>query len=212
MNLTKKISLVLAAVAAAATSYAQTTPAATASTGLLGQRYADVSFGVLDPHGTSDCGFGTGLGVNLPIATNLDASFNYGYSRLNNGGLKLRDHSVNAALIGYSTYGSVKPFFGLGLGYEWSKAKFGAFTTKDDSATWALGAGVEVPAGQFTLTPSVSYVDGFENNTTGAYTYGLEASTWLSQKVAGYVDVSYVDVVGRGGQSWVYTIGARLRF
>lgn len=211
MNLTKKISLVLA-VAAAATGYSQTTTAAAASTGLLGQRYADVSLGLLDPHGTSDTGYGAGFGVNLPVATNLDASFNYGYSRFNNGGLKLRDHAVNAALIGYSSYGTVKPFVGLGLGYQWSKTKFAGFSVKDDTASWAVGAGVEVPAGQFTLTPSVSYVDGFENNTTGSYTYGVEASTWLSKTVAGYVDVSYVDVVGRGGESMVYTIGARLRF
>ena len=210
MNLSKKITLVLAAVAATSASFAQTAPAANASTGLLGQRYAEVSFGLADAQGSSDNTYG--LGVNLPVCPNVDLGFNYGYSWLNSGGLKLRDHALNASATGYTNYAGVKPFVGVGLGYQWSKAKFGSFSTNNDIGTWALGVGFEVATGEITLTPSISYVDGFKSRDAGAFNYGVEASTWITKTLGGFADVSFSDIEGSGGQSWNYTIGVRVRF
>ncbi len=212
MNVSKNISLALAALAVVSTSFAQTAPAATASTGLLGQRYAEASFGLADAHGSSDNTYGLGLGVNLPVSPNVDLGFNYGYSWLNSGGLKLRDHALNATATGYTNYAGVKPFVGVGLGYQWAEAKFGPFKTSDDAATWGLGLGFEVAAGEITLTPSISYVDGFKSRDGGAFNYGIAASTWITKTLGGFADVSFSDVEGRGGQSWNYTVGVRVRF
>jgi opacity protein-like surface antigen len=201
---------------------AQATPNA-GSSGLLGQRFAQAGVGLVDPHGTSDNGFAGDLGVNLPLQTGLDLGLAYNYNRINTDlgsaplNIRSRDHSLFAGLTAYNTYEGWKPFFGAGLGYEWTRTKFRfagtpVFTDRDDEAIWALGVGVEIPVGAITFTPSIGYQDGFKSRSTGVFGYGVEAHTWFTRKIGGFADVTYSDPTGGGTQSLTYRIGARLRF
>jgi outer membrane protein W len=208
------LSLAFVALAAALTTQAQTVSSNNA--GLLGQRYAEASVGLVDPHGTSDNGFSGNLGVNLPLQTGLDASFSYTYDRFHTDfagtGAHLSAHTLGAALTAYSSFGNLKPFFGAGLGYQWNRTKFGSFKTRDDNSIWALGTGVEIPCGTFTVTPKVTYQDGFSSDSAAGFTYGAEAHTWFTRSVGGFADVTYSDPTGGGTQAWIYSVGVRLRF
>lgn len=222
MKLHYTMSLAVAGLATALTLHAQ--PAVSTNTGgLLGQRYAEASVGAIDPHNTSDYGFSGDLGVNLPVQTGLDAGFTYSYDRIHEdiGGapfrLRSRDHTVGATLTAYNNFGNLKPFFGAGIGYTWNRTKldFGGtrvFDTKDDDAIWALGTGVEIPCGTFTLTPSISYQDGFSRDAASGFAYSAEAHTWFTRTVGGFARLTFSDPTGGGTQAWIYRAGVRLRF
>jgi hypothetical protein len=204
------LSLALVGLVAALTTQGQTV--STNNAGLLGQRYAEASVGLVDPHGTSSNGFSGDLGVNLPLQTGLDAGFSYNYDRFHASGIRSSDHTIGASLTAYNSFGNLKPFFGAALGYQWNRAKFGSFTARDDSSLWALGTGVEIPCGTFTVTPKVSYQDGFSRDSASGFAYGAEAHTWFTRSVGGFADVTYSDPTGGGTQAWIYSVGVRLRF
>jgi hypothetical protein len=224
MKTSHTFSIALLAIAAAAGARAQTTPAVSSNAaGLLGQRYAEVSVGAIDPHGTSDEGFTADGNVNLPIQAGLDLGFGYSYDRLNldlgNSGLKQRsrDHTIYSSVTAYSTYAGVKPFGSAALGYQWNRNKldFGGARVVDDredEGVWSLAVGAEVPVGPVTVTPKIAYEDGFKKRSIGAFTYGAQASMWFTPKVGGFAEATYVDPTGGATQSWVYKIGARFRF
>jgi opacity protein-like surface antigen len=213
MKTNNTLAIALVGLAAALTTHAQSV---TNNGGLLGQRYAEASVGLIDPHGISSNGFSGDLAVNLPVQTGLDANFSYSYDRFNTSfagtSLRSRDHTLGASLVGYNSFGNLKPFFGAGLGYQWNRTKIGAFKTRDDDSLWALGTGVEIPCGTFTLTPKVTYQDGFKSDSAAGFTYGAEAHTWFTKSVGGFADVTFSDPTGGGTQAWVYRIGARMRF
>lgn len=247
-----KIHLTLIALTLTAAVAAQAQPAsagAASSSGLLGHRYAELSAGAIDPHGQSEFGFTSDVSVNLPVQPGLDVGFGYGYSRTKFELLerlftqRLRDHTAYASATAYSEYRGVKPFFSAALGYQWSRsgADLGGMRVLDDradEAVWGLAAGVEIPLGRVTLTPSISYQDRFDRDnglafvdTTNppspgsvgrvitldrdggaGFAYSVEASTWFTRTLGGFADVSYSDPTGGGTQSWTYKVGARLRF
>lgn len=224
--------LLAPALAVLAISAAQAQPAASVTTppsaspsgtGLLGHRYAELSIGAIDPHGTSDLGFTSDIGVNLPIQPGLDVGFGYGYSRFNTdvfGGAfeqKFRDHTAHVSATAYSDFRGTKPFFGAALGHQWSRARLNfsgrsPFEATDDESLWALGAGVEIPFGRITVTPSVSYQDGFHSDSAAGFAYSAEANTWFTRTLGGFAEVTYSDPTGGGTQAWTYRLGARLRF
>jgi opacity protein-like surface antigen len=216
------LSVVLLGLATALSTRAQS-PMVSNANGLLGQRYVEASVGAIDPHGSSDYGFSGDVSVNLPVQTGLDVGFGYTYNRLNadllSGLFKLRqrDHTLSSTLTGYSTFGNIKPFAGLGVGYQWSRAKlnFGGtrvFETDDDDAVWGAGIGAEIPVGAFTITPSISYQDTFSSDSSGAFAYGVEGHTWFTRTLGGFGEVTFSDPTGGGRQAWIYRAGVRLRF
>lgn len=224
MNLTKKLTHALGVLAAAGAIQAQTTipsPAANPS-GLLGQRYAEISIGQFNPHGIDDNGFVGDARVNLPITSNIDAGFSYNYTRADlefAGPLRLRTrgHTLGASSKFYSSFGDLRPFAGGAIGYQWSRDRFSGprfrtFEDRDDDAIWALGIGMEIPLGTFALTPAITYQDGFDSDSTGGFTYGAEAHMWFTRTLGGFVDATYSDPTGGGTQAWIFKIGARLRF
>jgi hypothetical protein len=212
------------AVVGLATAFSVRAQPATASNanGLLGQRYAEASVGAIDPHGSSDEGFAGNLSVNVPVQAGLDVGFGYTYDRItadigSGFHLRSRNHTLGATVTGYSTLAGVKPFAGAGLGYQWSRTKldFGGarvLDTDDDDGLWALGVGVEIPLGAVTVTPTVTYQDGFSQGAAAGFAYGAEAHMWLTRTVGGFVGATYSDPVNGGRQSWLYEIGARMRF
>lgn len=208
----KNLFSVLAALTASISAFAQQIPAPTQSqTGVLGQRYADVSFGAQDFHGFSDNAYGLGVGASLPFNESLDVGFGYGYNWLDSNA-ELRSQTLSTSATAYTHYKGVKPFVGAALGYQWTKTKFSTFSVKNHDWVWGLGVGVEVPVGVVTLTPSIGYADTFDGGGNGYYTTGIEANHWFTKTVAGYADVSFSDVRGSGGESWLYSIGVRVKF
>lgn len=206
MNITTKISLALVALTAASLSQAQTKPT-TASTGLLGQRYAEAGFSVTDPRGNAKNVYGADFGVNLPVASALDLNFAYNYGWTKVGNTHAHANSIGAAATGYTTLAGVKAFAGAGLGRTWVHS-----LGRANYNTWALAVGAEIPAGDITVTPTIAYSDLLNNQSGGQYSYGVEGSTWVTKTLAGFLGVSFNDEVGRGGESWSYVIGVRSRF
>lgn len=182
-------------------------------TGLLGQRYVNAAFSVTNLRAISDDGYGTSIGINLPVCPNADVSFGYDYDWLDVLGAKAYGHTLTAAATFYARSHGIKPFVGLGVGYQWSTIKVSGFKSTDSNAIWAAGLGVEIPSGFVTLTPSVSYTDAFKSNSGGGqWSYGVEANHWFTSKVAGFADVTYADPTGSGGESWIYRVGVRVKF
>lgn len=224
MNLPKTITLALGVLAAATVSHSQVTPGVpTASDmGLLGKRYAEISIGQFNPHGISDHGFVGDASVNIPMGPSIDVGFSYSYTRANLGlggpvTLRSRDHTLGASSTYYTSFGNMRPFAGAAVGYQWSRDRFTLggprpFEDRDDEALWALGIGVEIPLGTVTLTPNITYQDGFGDDAASGFTYGAEAHMWFTSAVGGFVEATFSDPTGGGTQGWIYKIGARLRF
>jgi hypothetical protein len=211
MKLNKKITLALS-VLVAGVSYAQTTPPAnTNGTGLLGHRYTELSVGLQDIKHFSDHGYSLGAAANNPVIPGvLDAGASYSYSWIR-GAFRGHANTIGAYTTAYTVLNGVKPFAGAGLGYQWNSFGHGGV---DDQALWGLTAGVEIPAGAFTITPRISYADDFEGsrNSSQAWTYQVEANYWFSATSAVFGSIGKTDVRRSPIDSWNYEIGLRARF
>lgn len=209
MKLTQKITLALG-VLAAGTSFAQTT--ASQPAGLLGQRYAELSFGAQDLKQLKPNLYGFGAGVNTPlIPGSFDVGASYDYSWIRGSGLRGSANTFGGYGTFYTAVGGVKPFVGAGVGWEWSRARgFGS----GDQGLWGAAVGVEIPVGVLTLTPRLAYGDDFENskNSTQQFTYGIEANYWVNAKTAVYGGLGFTDVRSSPLESWNYQVGLRLKF
>lgn len=212
MNTTKKITLALGLLVAGA-GYAQTAASASnptaATTGLLGQRFAEISLGTQDVTGFSDNFYDTGLTVNLPVSPSLDVSAGYGYSWFRSG-ISGHANTVFGAGTFYTPMAGVKPFLTAGLGYQWTSV--GGF--RDNGGLWGAGVGVEIPFNTLTLTPRIGYTDDFESGTASSrdFTYSLEANYWVSAKAAVYGSVGRTEVHRSSADSWNYSLGVRFKF
>ena len=180
--------------------------------GLLGQRYADVNFDVVDFSKVHDYGYSTGLSLNLPADPNVDVGLGYTYGWVNITGTALREHTLLTSLVWHALAPGPKPFVGAGLGYDWARQTFGPFKANDKAGVWGLGTGVEIPVGAFTFTPSVSYSDRFETHHSGAMNYHAEANYWFTPEIAGYANLTYSDYASSSGNSWTYRTGLRFKF
>lgn len=163
-----KLSFGLIGLVAAIGARAQTNVTTADRSGLLGQRYAELSGSVINPHDSADEGYAGRLRANVPVRGGLDLDFDYNYSGMDSGILsgvfdrRVREHALFTSLTTYMDYRGMRPFAGAGLGYSWSKhtLSFGGATVvddRDDAALWGLRAGVEIPVGVLTLTPKVTY-------------------------------------------------------
>jgi opacity protein-like surface antigen len=201
--------LALLALAAVGTSYAQQTPAATEATGLLGQKYAEVSFGLQDIDQLSPNFYSVGIASNVPVTRYLDINAGYSYGWIN-GYVRGHSNTIAATATVYTTVAGVKPFAAAGLGYQWVSAS--GFS--DDFALWGAAVGVEIPTRWVTITPSIAYADDFQRSyeSSQELAYGVEASRWITKTVAAFAGVSYTDTLRSGIDSWNYTVGARLKF
>ncbi|MFT3867918.1 MAG: hypothetical protein QM715_05410 [Nibricoccus sp.] len=207
---------------------AQTTATSETSQGNLGKRYGSLDFAIGDPSHTSDNIYGTSLGVNIPVTRYLDISGGYGYSRYKTEfpgfyAYKSEGHGLSADLVFYKALSNgLKPFISAGLGYSWTTTKIesrsmwtsnGKF--KDDSGSWSTSVGIEIPFRWIALTPSIGFGGDFEGQDSQAWTYGLEASSWITRKVGIFAGVAYaeprknysVDV-----HMWSYGAGLRFKF
>jgi hypothetical protein len=210
MKLSRNITFALGLMAAAA-SHAQTTPATTTGYGLLGHRYTELNVGLQDVKHLSDHGFSAGAAANNPLIPGmLDAGASYSYSWIR-GPFKGHANTIGGYATAYTPFNGVKPFAGVGLGYQWSSFGFGA---SDDNPLWGLTAGVEIPAGAVTITPRINYADDFESTrkSTQTWTFQVEANYWFNQTSAVFGSIGKSDVRRSSFDSWNYEVGLRARF
>ena len=211
MNLTKKTIITLGLLAALGVSHAQTQPVSTTN-GLLGQRFADVSFGVQDVNLIGNNAYAVSGAFNLPLLPSLlDLGGSYSYQWLRSGGTRLTANTLAGTATFYAPLGNVKPFATGILGYQWSRA--GAFGS-EDRGVWGVAVGAEIPVGALTLTPKVIYSDDFESSANGSqdYTYALEGNYWVTPDAAVYATVGYTEVRHTPIEAWTYTAGIRFKF
>jgi len=197
--MTKSIKLlaVIAAVASSVTAFAQQAPAPSA--GLLGQRYAQASFGYFDIKNSPVDAFAAGLGVNLPISASLDVGLSYAH-----GWIESFSNIDSDVVIGDATFIHVsdtfKTFTTLSLGYDWNDFQ--------ERTIWGARAGAE-----FRLTPraalalSAGYDDDFKSGNNGLWDGTARANYWATDKVALIGSVTWIE-----GGDVGFSIGAALRF
>lgn len=208
MNYIKSLVGALAALAVSSCLFGQN---AESSAGLLGFRYVGAGVSVEDFRGDLSPlanGVGPDLVVNLPVKSNLDVAFSYGYEHSSRSSLKLREHSVGATVRAYNPYEGVKLFSDATLGYAWTRLRAPAANLSENDAFWSLGVGVEAPVAAATsLIGRVAYVDGFSGDTDGSWTFTGGVNHWFTSKVFGLASVTFVE-----NDSVVYSLGGGLRF
>lgn len=166
----------------------------------------------------------------MPVTGFLDVSGGYGYSRQKTryymvyGESTTSSHALGVDVLAYKkTAAGLKPFVAAGLGYSWTRSKLeGYFPSggqlkiehRDNSASWSVSTGVEIPFRWVALTPVVSYADDFEKSgdSSQAWSYGLEASSWITPRVGVYADVAYTEPKHYDGHMWSFGAGLRFKF
>jgi hypothetical protein len=201
MTTITKIVSALAAVAVSASVFAQTQPENPnySSSGLLGQRYVDYGFGLIDVNKSRTDLYGTGLTVNVPVVSNIDIAVNYSYSWVE------ADHNDNANelsldAIYYIEAGKVKPFGGVTYGYHWND-------WFDDDFVGAFG-GLEFQVlPQLVLSGRAGYSAWTDDVDEGAWDGTVEARYFFTKTVAASASVTLFE-----GGDVGYTAGVTLKF
>jgi hypothetical protein len=209
MILTKKITLAFSALAAVSAMNAA--PAPSGPSGLLGTQYTELSLGLSDVRHISNNLYDGGIGANTSLVPGLlDGGATYNYSWIG-GANKGHANTIGGYVNAYTVLNGVKPFAGVGLGYQWTSFKF---VGSDDQALWNASVGVEIPAGVVTITPRIIYNDDFEGsaNSGQSWTYQVEGNYWVNPKTAVFASIGKTDVNHSRFDQWNYRIGLRARF
>jgi hypothetical protein len=210
MNLTKKMILALGLLAAASAGVAQTA-VTTTTNGVLGQQFAEVNFSFVEIDSISDYTYVPGLRVNVPvIASQLDVGGTYNYAKIR-GPIKGHTNAFGVYATGYMPLENVKPFVSANLGYAWTSLPANA---GDKGSNWAVNVGVEIPVGDFTITPSIGYGNEFDNsfNEGDTWTYRVEGNYWFSPRTAAYAAIAKSDEHRNPVDVWSYQLGYRFKF
>ena len=205
MNLTRNITLALGLMVGSV-SFAQTTTANGIGLGLLGHRYTELILGLQDINDVSDAGFIAGASANNPLVPGMldaGATFTYNYVPGPDDG---HANTLSGYAIAYAPLKGFKPFAGARLGYQWT-----SFGSGDEQGLWGFIVGAEIPARHVTITPKVTYSDGFENSRE-VWTYQVEANYWFNETGAVFGSIGRTDIRGSSFDSWNYQAGMRARF
>jgi hypothetical protein len=210
MNLTRNLTLALGLVVGSV-SFAQTTTASNgnAAHGLLGNRYTELILGLQDLSDVSEAGFIGGVSANNPVVPGMldaGASFTYNYVPGPTEASEGHANTISGYAVAYFPFKRIKPFAGGQLGYQWV-----SFGNGDEQGLWGFIVGVETAIRAVTITPKVTYSDGFENSTE-VWTYQVEASYWYNETGAVFGSVGRTDARRNWSDSWNYQVGMRARF
>jgi hypothetical protein len=211
MNLTKKTILALGTFAVAVASHAQTTSTGTAPAAVLGQQYSEVSFGVSDIRHLSPNLYSTTISDNLPLCTYADASAGYTYDWIKGGAIAGHANTLSAGTRLFTSLAGVRPFIGLGLGWQWSHLA----GVRDNTPVWNASLGTEIRAGEsFVVLPQIVYHDDMQSASKSAqdWTYQVEGNYRLSGATALFASVGFADDRRSSFDSWNYRAGVRMKF
>lgn len=158
-----------------------------ATPGLLGQRYAAVSLGVIDLNDTSVDVRSYRLAYNQDIAAGLDARIEADYLRseavrgLIYGGQHYTDRNFTLGARAFTPFHGFKPYAEAGLGWTWFKLA----DWREDSFLWFAGVGAEFAVnGSFAVTPYVRYTDRVDLFRGHSWNYGVRANYALTARLA----------------------------
>jgi hypothetical protein len=208
MNLTKKMILALGLVWVGAVNAQTAATSGSSGSGLLGQRYAELGFGVHDLKFSSHHLYGAALAANVPVVPALlDANVSWEHDWMH-GRFGGEGDVFAGTVTAYAPLRGVKPFLGGGLG--WQTSGFGS----DPHGLWGVSGGVEIAAGDFTVTPRVSYVDDFEETriSTQQWSWAVEGNYWIGGRTGLFASVGRSDVLRSPARSWDYLVGVRMKF
>ncbi len=192
--------------------------------GVIGKRYAEAGFGLIDEAHTSHNNYGAYIGGNLPVCKGLDLNGGYSYNWFDQDPYSRRSHNIGGNAVIYNTIeDGIKPFITFGLGYAFFDENLDAGFAQtyglrnhmgSNYANWNAGFGAEFPYKWVSVIPSVRYHDDFRTSSkSGQYfVYGAEVNSWITPKVAIYVSVDWYDRQHIADRTWGGSTGVRVRF
>ncbi len=209
MKLSKKMTLALGLLVAGAIHAQTAAPSSTTSTGsgLLGQRYAESGLGAHDLKFLSDDAYGLSVGANLPVVPALlDAGASYTYNWIS-GPTRSHSNDFVGSVTAYTALNGLKPFSGVALG--WHTSGFGV----DNQAMWRATVGLEVPAGDLTFTPRVTYTDDFQVTSASRqqWSWALEGNYQVNPKAGLFASFGHSEERHSPARSWDYRVGVRIK-
>ena len=198
--------------------------------GLLGQRYAEISGGVIAPaDDLFDRGSVGGLGLNVPLAAAVDLNFGYTFSRTTGESVPgmltpsaretTRRQMAHAGVTAYLRNAAASPFICAAVGQQWltSERVFPAFRFEPSwsDTVWMIGAGVEFLIERVAITPAISYRstqrDDSGNDVGGTIVAGLDVHCWFTDSLGGFARLETVRLNDSGRES-IGELGLRFRF
>lgn len=191
--------------------------------GVIGKRYAEVGFRLQDYQQYSDNSTAFGTAANVPLTKNIDVGMSYSYSTLDYSpkgyspdvAIDSKSHNIGASALLYTTIEkNIKPFIALDLGTSFNKTSFLNTNHDSNSQWWAVSAGAEFPFKWASAITGLSYNDDFKRSgfSGQSWTIKTEINTWITPKVGGYVSLAFVRPMHNYVSSWVWGVGARIRF
>lgn len=192
--------------------------------GSIGKRYAGASFSIDNPHGYTDLGYGTNIGVNIPVVNHIDVSAGVGYSWLNYnypsyyyGPIEIDQKytSLNASVTIYNTIeNNIKPYIAFNVGQTFAKLSTNHVGHNTNFETWGAVVGAEFPYKWLAVDVSIGYDDDLMRPAySGQDTFATaRLSSWITEKIGVNVGVSFVRPMHNFEDSWVFDAGVRFRF
>lgn len=174
----------------------------TATSGLLGEKYASLSYRYVDFDGSAGHADDYRFGFNEPLKSGLDGLFDIGWT---DAGAATRELSLSAGLRAYrAAYTWGTPYVEAAVGYTWEKIA----GVKDDSFLWQAGIGVEFAvAPAVTVTPYVKYDHAPGLARDGRWDFGVKANYWVNQQWAVTVGIDRDDDQNTG-----FMVGTNFRY
>jgi hypothetical protein len=166
--------------------------------GLIGTNYSGINGGyeqVKVPGITLD-GWGAGVEFNSPMPTQagqfgFDFNLQGDYIRVTDSGITRTVIDTSGLLRGFTTtQGGFRPYLGSGLG--WMRVRHTGEST-DDSFIVPVEAGVEIRAGQISVSPYFRYSWTLDSGWDDFWTVGGKGAYWLRRGWGVSVDVAYTD-------------------
>jgi hypothetical protein len=182
--------------------------------GLIGKRYAGGDLSLEHFHSVRfDDAEDFGALVNVPVYSNLDATFRYGLSHLMGPNYSRVQNDLSATVVTYAQDEYGKPFFSATLGQGWDTTKFNGSQISDNSTLWGFAAGIEVGfMGDSAITYSLGFSDGFKGSGRNpTWKCGLQLNHWFTPRIAGLASFTY-NKINHAPDSLQYTVGMRFVF
>ncbi len=175
---------------------------ATGTTGLLGEKYAGLTYRYVDFDGPAGHADDYNFNFSQPLKTGLDGLLEFDWT---DAGSATRDFSLSAGLRAYrAAYAWGTPYVEAGVGYAWEKVA----GMKDDSFLWRVGIGVEFPvAPAVTVVPYVRYDDAPSLARDGRWDFGVKANYWVNKQWAVTVGLDRDDDQNTG-----FMVGTNFRY
>lgn len=197
----KLLSSTLLALVIAGTLHAQTITRNNKAASTLGQRYVSADAEYFDIDGAGSI-YGGALGLNLPVAANIDALFRYNYAWEDGH----TSDEVQAATAGFNAWyeadANLRLFAGGDLGYTWGDA------VANDDWFGRVRAG-----GEYTLTSHLNFLafatwsDGLDRHISSSWSGTAQAGYWLTSNLAVTARATWLE-----GGDFAYGLGALFKF